>query len=224
MGACTNTQEMNWDYLYKNNFIFTKKLIEFSAVNNIKLIYASSASIYGKDSGNINEIKDSNSFKPLNYYAKSKFILDKFVEKNIKKNIPLVGLRYFNVYGPREPVKGTYAPVVGLFKRQKQNRNPITIVGDGLQRRDFTYISDVVDANIAAMETATRYGIYNVGTGKNYSMIDLVNLIDPGNTLPVNFIPSRPAEVKETLADISRTTKDLGWTPKFNLEEKINDY
>ena len=85
LGACTNTQETNWDYLYKNNFIYSKKLIEFSARKNIKLIYASSASIYGKKTGNFNEIKQLNSFKPLNYYAKSKLILDKFLFENIKK-------------------------------------------------------------------------------------------------------------------------------------------
>ena len=100
----------------------------------------------------------------------------------------------------------------------------MTIVSPGTQKRDFTYISDVVEANICAMNTNVHHKVYNVGTGKNYSMWELVKMIHGGPAAPVTFIPKRPAEVKETLADISETTKDLGWQPKHKLEDKINDY
>ena len=132
-----------------------------------------------------------------------------------------VVLRYFNVYGPREPIKGKYAPVVGLFKRQKHSGMPITIVGDGTQKRDFTYIDDVVEANIKAMSQSTpSFRIYNVGTGKNYSINEIAEMIGGEKV----FIDHRPAEVKETLADISLTTKELGWKPMFDLKEMIKRY
>ena len=122
--------------------------------------------------------------------------------------------RYFNVYGAREPLIGEYAPVVGLFKRQKLANSPLTIVGDGTQRRDFTYVSDVVEANIKAATQELSYGfrIWNVGCGKNYSINDIANMIGGERC----YIPRRPAEVHVTLADISDTVSELGWTPKYN--------
>jgi len=132
-------------------------------------------------------------------------------------------LRYFNVYGPREPVKGIYAPVVGLFKRQRDSGVPLTIVGDGEQRRDFTFIDDVVNANICAMNverSISAFDVYNVGSGKNYSINDIAKLV----TGDVTYIPARPAEVRETLADISKTVEELGWKPASDLEDKINAY
>ncbi len=105
LGACTNTLENNWDYLIKNNYIYTKKLAIFCARKNIKLIYASSASVYGKSSGFQDETKNINNFIPLNLYAKSKLKFDKFLLQNFKSNAKIIGLRYFNVYGGKEELK-----------------------------------------------------------------------------------------------------------------------
>jgi len=129
-------------------------------------------------------------------------------------------LRYFNVFGPREPLKGRYAPVIGLFKRQNKYGNPMTIVGDGEQRRDFTYISDVVEANIMAEKSDIKFGIYNVGTGKNYSINEIANFIGDHKI----YVDERPAEVRETLADIESTIQDIGWKPKHDLSHIINQY
>jgi len=101
----------------------------------------------------------------------------------------------------------------------------MTIVGDGNQKRDFTYIDDVVQSNICAMnlpENFSKFEIYNVGTGKNYSINEVANLVS-SDAERIN-ISSRPAEVRETLADIQKTSNDLGWSPKFSLEEKILSY
>jgi len=100
----------------------------------------------------------------------------------------------------------------------------MTIVSPGTQKRDFTYIDDVVNANICAMKASiiTNHKVYNVGTGKNYSMLELASLIQ--ETPSISFIPERPAEVHETLADISETIKDLNWTPAFKLENMIKSY
>ena len=135
-----------------------------------------------------------------------------------------VVLRYFNVYGPREPIKGQYAPVIGLFKRQFKNNQPLTIVGDGNQKRDFTYVDDVVDANIAALhQLQFKKRVYNVGTGVNYSINDIARMI-AGSDAEIERLPHRPAEVRETLADIKQTSEDLGWKPKTRLEDVITTY
>ena len=127
--------------------------------------------------------------------------------------------RYFNVYGPREPIKGPYAPVVGLFLRQKRAGEPLTIVGDGTQRRDFTHVIDVVEANMLAMKTKTTGHVFNIGTGINHSVIDLARMISD----IVKFIPPRPGEAKQTQADISKAEEHLGWSPTQNIVDYIKE-
>jgi UDP-glucose 4-epimerase len=128
-----------------------------------------------------------------------------------------ISLRYFNVYGPREPLKGEYAPVMGLFKRQKEAGKPMTIVGDGNQRRDFTHISDAVEANLLAAEKLSVTGPVNIGTGRNYSINELSEMI--GNDRV--YVPERVGETRETLADNSRARKELGWEPRVRLEDYL---
>ena len=131
-------------------------------------------------------------------------------------------LRYFNVYGEREPTKGQYAPVIGLFLRQKNAGQPMTIVGDGEQRRDFTYIKDVVDANILCMKCEGELSgeMFNIGTGKNYSINELADMVGGGN-YKVEFIPERKGESRVTLANRSKAENILGWFPKRDLEGYI---
>ncbi len=182
LGACTNTQEMNWDYLYENNFLFTKKLIEFSSINNKKLIYASSASVYGKNTGNIDEIKNLDNFKPLNYYSKSKILLDQFVKKNMKKKMQIIGLRYFNVYGLNENHKlGMASPIHSFFNQIKsKNKCKIFDKFDGYKKgehiRDFVSVKDCVLINIWAMKKKIQYPtILNVGSGKGHTFNFVAN-------------------------------------------------
>jgi UDP-glucose 4-epimerase len=208
---------------FEVNVVGTQRVLEWARINSVKrLIYSSTSSLYGH--------QNSIPFSPnmpadcLNPYSMSKWMGEQvFKLYNQLYGLPSITLRYFNVYGPREPIKGEYAPVVGLFKRQSKNNEFMTIVAPGTQRRDFTYIDDVVEANILAMKSSTvdiPFGIYNVGTGKNHSMIEIADMIGGKR----DVIPSRPAEVKETLADISETTKDLGWSPRYTLTEKIASY
>ena len=176
LGACTNKQETNWDYLYENNFLFTKKLIEFSSMNNKKLIYASSASIYGKNTDNTDEIKKLENFKPLNYYSKSKILLDQFVKKNIKKKMQIIGLRYFNVYGLNENHKLGMASPIHSFFNQIKSKNKCKIFDEfdgykkGEHKRDFVSVNDCVSINIWAMKKKIQYPtILNVGSGKGHT-------------------------------------------------------
>ena len=208
---------------FEVNVVGTQRVLEWSRINSVKrVIYSGTSSLYGHQ----NQIPFSPNMPAdcLNPYSMSKWMGEQVCKLYSQLyNVPSIVLRYFNVYGPREPIKGKYAPVIGLFKRQNSSGEPMTIVGDGKQRRDFTYIDDIVDSNICAMNASTvniPYGIYNVGTGKNYSINDIADMIGDNKKM----IASRPAEVQETLADIESTMRDLGWFPKYKLEDKINDY
>jgi len=143
--------------------------------------------------------------------------------------------RYFNVYGERQPLRGQYAPVIGIFLRQRAAGEPMTIVGDGEQRRDFTHVGDVVEANIkASVFTAPEYNVrdigscqvytnwewgqvYNIGTGRNYSVNEIASMMG-GET--VN-IPPRLGESRITLANVIKAREHLGWTPRVRLEDWI---
>ena len=208
---------------FEVNVIGTQRVLEWSRLHSVKrVIYSGTSSLYGKQ--NVIPFAPNMPADCLNPYSMSKWMGEQLCKLYSQLyGLPSIVLRYFNVYGPREPIKGEYAPVVGLFKRQHAAGEAMTIVGDGLQKRDFTYIDDVVEANILAMKSSVKkihHNIYNVGTGKNYSIQEIADMIGEDRIT----IPSRPAEVQETLADISDTIKDLKWTPKYSLEEKINSY
>jgi UDP-glucose 4-epimerase len=218
---------------FEVNVVGTQRVLGWSRIHSAKkVVYSGTSSLYGHQ--NAIPFQPNMPADCLNPYSMSKWMGEQVCKLYSQLyDLPTIVLRYFNVYGPREPIKGQYAPVVGLFKRQIKNGEPITIVLPGHQKRDFTYIDDVVDANICAMnvDNISNHNIYNVGTGKSYSMWHLRELLHtdlkktPGSRpYPVTLIPERPAEVFETLADISRTTKDLGWEPKYSLEDKINEY
>jgi len=131
-----------------------------------------------------------------------------------------VCFRYFNVYGERQPTRGQYAPVIGLFQRQVENGEPMTIVGDGLQKRDFTYVGDVAEANILAAKSDDEkiFGeVFNVGSGKNYSVLDIAEMIGD-NWI---HIPPRLGEARVSLADNSKIKNALGWEPTIDIAEWI---
>jgi len=130
-------------------------------------------------------------------------------------------LRYFNVYGKRQPIEGAYALVIGIFARQRLAGEPLTIVGDGEQRRDYTNVDDVVKANILAAESdkVGRGEVINIGSGKNYSVNDLAKIFGG----EVIHLPPR-IEPRETLADNSLAKKLLGWEPKVNLSDWLEQY
>jgi len=205
------------------NTVGTCTVLQCAREANVdKVIYSSTSSSYGRNPTPCTE----NMYEDcLNPYSVSKVA----GEKLCKMYTELYGLRtiifrYFNVYGERQPLRGQYAPVVGIFLRQKYNNEPLTIIGDGEQRRDFTYVKDVVDANIlCATKNAAKsaYGqVYNVGSGKNYSINEVAAMISD-NT--VN-IPMRPGESRATLASISKIQKTFGWVPKMNLKDWIDNH
>jgi UDP-glucose 4-epimerase len=181
-----------------------------------KVIFAGTSSVYG-DNG-ILPSKENFVPKPLNPYAQTKWQASQLGHAFSRGHyVPFVELRFFNVYGPRQSKEGNYALVMGIFFDQLRTGKELTITGDGQQRRDFVYIDDAVSAAIQAMqETATR-GIFNIGSGKSTSVSELASLISPCQT----YIPAKPGEVKETLADISRAKVMLNWRPQTPLKQGI---
>ena len=131
--------------------------------------------------------------------------------------MPALSLRLFNVYGPRSRTTGAYGAVFGVFLKQKLARTPFTVVGDGKQSRDFTFVSDVADAFVAAAGSTLSGEILNVGSGHTYSVNRLVELLGG----PVTYVPKRPGEPDSTFADISKITQKVGWKPKITLENGV---
>jgi len=184
-----------------------------------KVIYSSTSSAYGLK--NKPPQVETMYEDCLNPYSVSKVAGEKLCKMyNDLFGLQTITFRYFNVYGPREPLRGPYAPVVGLFLRQKKANEPLTVVGDGLQTRDFTHVSDVVEANISAMKSDCHGEIMNVGTGRNISILELAKLISDN----ITHIDARPGEARNTQANNTKIRALLGWSPKVKLEDYLNNY
>ena len=198
----------------------TINVLEFARRKEVKrILYTASSSCYGLPTSF--PTNENAAIDPQYPYALSKFLGEAslFHWSKVYK-LDAVSLRLFNVYGPRARTSGTYGAVFGVFLAQKYHGKQLTIVGDGSQTRDFTYVSDVVDALVVAAFSRTQHNVYNVGSGGTYSILDLANVINPGGKH--EFIPKRPGEPDCTFADISRITEDLNWRPQVSFENGVN--
>jgi len=182
-----------------------------------KIIYAASSSCYGIPDKY--PTSENSPILPQYPYALTKRLGEEIIFHfgNLFK-IPVVSLRLFNVYGPRARTSGTYGAVFGVFLAQKLAKKPFTVVGDGEQTRDFTFVDDVVNAFIEMLDTNIKNEIFNVGSGKTYSVNTLINLL--GSNKIVN-IPKRPGEPDCTFADISKILKKTKWKPKISFETGV---
>jgi UDP-glucose 4-epimerase len=204
----------------KTNVFGTATVLQCAREASVKrVVYSSTSSAYG-----INAVPNSEEQHDdcLNPYSVSKVSGEKLCFMYTRLfNLETVILRYFNVYGSRQPMKGQYAPVIGIFKRQKDAEEPLTIVGDGEQRRDFTHVDDVVDANILAAASDIPKDllgtVFNIGTGINYSINEIVKMY---NHESIN-IPPRPGEARETLANNSKARSVLAWSPQKQLADYL---
>jgi UDP-glucose 4-epimerase len=200
----------------QSNAVGTANVLELCRVNNVdRLIYSSTSSSYGKKALLPNQ--ETQPPDPLTPYSAAKVFGENLarVYYNLY-GLKTISLRYFNVYGDRQPVKGQYAPVIGLFLKQHYESKPLTVVGDGSQRRDFTHVSDVIQANILASEVESGFGeVYNIGYGSNYAILDIANMISND----IKFIPPRIGEMQETLASNTKFKDLTEWIPKVSLME-----
>jgi nucleoside-diphosphate-sugar epimerase len=199
----------------KVNTLGTVTVLECCAVNNVKrVIFSSTSSIYGNNRLPFDERMPPDCLTP---YAVSKLACENLCQLyNKVHDIDTVILRYFNVYGDRQPIHGSYATVIGLFLKQYWRGVPLSVIGDGSQRRDFTHIEDVINANMLALHYTNRHNgeVYNIGTGKSYSILEVAQLISD----KIEFVPKRNGELNATLADITKA-KVIGYYPSVKLED-----
>ena len=203
---------------YMANVQATLKLMEAcrNKPNIKKLVYAASSSCYGIPDQY--PTREDSEIKPEYPYALTKRMGEELVLHWGKLyKIPVISCRFFNVYGPRSRTSGTYGAVFGVFLAQKLASKPYTIVGDGKQTRDFTFVTDVVDAVYTASQSSIVNEVLNVGSGNHYSVNRLVELLGGEKT----YIPKRPGEPDCTFADITKIKTMLNWSPRVSLEDGV---
>lgn len=237
MGACSATTEKDFDFLYKNNFEYTKMLYEFCVKNQICFIYASSAATYGGGENGFNDQKGIGMLRPLNGYGYSKQLFDIWEEKQALKPKQCVGFKFFNVYGPNEYFKGNMASVIlhtfkqikdhgemGLFKSYKDG------IQDGEQKRDFIYVKDICNVIKFVFNNPNVNGLFNLGTGKARTFYDLAvaTFHAMGMKPHIRFV-DMPETLREkyqyyTQANIEKL-RNAGYREKFyTLEDGAKDY
>lgn len=237
LGACSSTTERNADYLMDNNFRYSKDLAVYSIKNKIRFIYASSAATYGDGSNGYNDDESQlEKLRPLNIYGYSKHLFDLWLKRNNLLG-KVVGLKYFNVYGPNEYHKGDMRSVVHkafeqvrdtgkvkLFKSYKSDYN------DGEQKRDFIYVKDAVDITLFFLEHRDKNGIYNVGTGNAQTWIELVTALFDAMNKPINIeFVEMPIEIRDkyqyfTEANLKKL-RAAGYNKTImNVQQGVSDY
>jgi UDP-glucose 4-epimerase len=201
------------------NVTGTVNVLEASRRAGIKkFVYAASSSCYGIP--DTYPTPETSPIRPEYPYALTKYLGEQCVMHwGQVYRLPVVSLRLFNVYGPRIRTYGTYGPVISIFTAQKLAGKPYTVVGDGTQTRDFTFVTDVVDAFIKAAGSPVHDEIFNVGSGGTYSINRMVELMGG----PVTHIPKRPGEPDCTYADITKIGKVLGWHPQVSFETGMGE-
>lgn len=238
MGACSDTTELNMDYLYENNTLYTNALIDYARRKSIPICYASSAATYGAgEQGYLDDHKMIPKLKPLNKYGYSKQLTDEWLLKQKAKPAHWYGIKFFNVFGPNEYHKGKMSSVVfqafnqinevgevKLFKSHKKGYQ------DGMQLRDFVYVKDVVRGMVSLVRGKKSSGIYNMGTGKARSFKDLVTATFKAMKKPVKIkYIDMPDNLRNqyqyyTQADMSKFTKKLAKFKFDTLESSVKDY
>lgn len=183
-----------------------------------RFVYAASSSCYGIP--DVYPTPETAPAKPQYPYALTKYVGEQYVlHWQQVYGLPALSLRFFNVFGPRHRTTGAYGAVFGVFLAQKLAGQPYTIVGDGEQTRDFTYVTDIADALVTAAASPETGKVYNVGSGGTYSVNSLIDLLG-GERI---YIPKRPGEPDCTFADITKITRELGWRPKVKFADGVRE-
>ena len=207
------------DEYFDVNVNGTENIFKLAKEYGFKVVYASSSSVYGNPKKiPINEDDDR---KPINPYAETKLDGEVLAKKYSEMNVRVIGLRYFNVFGPRQSKE--YAGVIKLFLEKIKQKIPPKINGDGLQTRDFVHIDDVVRANILAMDSNIKHEFFNVGTGNSISILELANAIIRASSLSLEPIhgPELSGDVRATQADTTLIRKLLNWEPTIRLDDWV---
>lgn len=201
---------------YTNNVIGTEQVVNAAKTYSIKVVFSSSAAVYGESS---KALQENSSTNPKSPYAENKLDGE---NQLLRSGQPHIALRYFNVYGPGQSAQ--YAGVITTFITRALNKEDLIIYGDGNQTRDFIFIDDIVDANIAAMNyRGKNFEIFNIGSGEKISIMELAsNIIRlTGSTSRIKFCSSRSGDIHHSVADISKAREILQWKPKISFEEGL---
>lgn len=203
----------------KANILGTVNVFKAASDSGVKrVVFASSSSVYGNQKEL--PLREDMTPGPISPYALQKLVGEQLAElfTNLY-NIPIISLRYFNVFGPRTDLDSDYSLVIGKFLKQRSQNKPLTIFGDGEQTRGFCYVDDVVEANVRAMKSEKLKGgeVINIGSERSYSVNFLAKLISE----EIQYLPSRPGDVLHTKADITLAKNLLDWEPKTSFEEGI---
>ncbi|URJ23910.1 ADP-glyceromanno-heptose 6-epimerase [Blochmannia endosymbiont of Camponotus sp.] len=228
-GACSSTTEWDGKYMMENNYQYSKDLLFYCVKNKIPFIYASSASVYGKDT---RVLLQSHTYEqPMNIYSYSKFLFDQYVRAILPKVASQVcGLRYFNVYGPCEAHKGSMASIIfQLYQQIISKKHPTLFIGSKQLKRDFIHIEDIVDINLWAWNNNIS-GIFDCGTGKSESFECIANIVLSffDQNVTIKYI-SMPKQIRDhyqifTQANISQL-REAGYCKKFiDLNQGICRY
>ena len=204
-----------------NNVVSTMNVLECSRIHNVKkFMFSSTSAVYGNSI--FNPSVETNSVQCLNTYSISKYSGEQLCKMYYELyGLKTVMFRYFNVFGEGQHKTGQYAPVMQIFKTQKENDQPLTVIRPGYQTRDFVHVSDVVYANVlASQRDIENYGeVFNVGTGERTEIQDVANLISDYQVM----IPERAGEVLHSTANIDKIQEALGWRPSINVMDWIRD-
>jgi UDP-glucose 4-epimerase len=203
---------------YRSNVGGTIAVLEAArAAGTQRFLYAASSSCYGIPDHY--PTPETAEIRPQYPYALTKWLAEQSVlHWGQVYGLPVISLRLFNVFGPRSRTSGTYGAVFGVFLAQKLAGEPFTVVGNGTQTRDFTFVSDVAEAFLAAETSDVAGEVFNVGTGNPQSVRRLVELLGGGGTVT---LPVRPAEPDTTHADISKIRRMIGWEPRVSFEDGV---
>lgn len=194
----------NPENTFQSNITATFKILELAKKNNSKVIFAGTCCSYYD--------------QYANPYAFSKSVGEQLCKLyNKTYNLPVAITRFFNVYGPRQIETGPYSTLIGIFKKQKENGEKLTITGTGKKKRDFIHVDDIVSGLIAMSKDSWNAEIFNLGTGVSYSVNDIAKIFK----CPTIYIPERQGEAHRAVADISFTKEKLKWEPKVNIKEYI---
>lgn len=226
LASITDTTVTDQDLMMRKNVDGFRNILEYAYDEECTVVYASSASIYGNVKGSV-PLKENRGSSPENVYAFSKHIMDNIaMEFSEKAGIKVVGVRYFNVYGPRESHKGKFASMIyQLYLHMKSGNRP-RIFKWGQQKRDFVYVKDAVEATIIASK-APKSTIYNVGSGQATSFNEIIQLLN--QNLGTNYEPEYfdcPYDFYQefTQADMSKIKEELGFVPKYSIQRGIKEY
>jgi len=221
--ALTNVSESfsKQEEYFDVNVNGTRNIFEISKELGIRVVHASSSSVYGDV--NTIPIKEDFPLNPLHPYGKTKLECEILAKKFSMEGFQVIGLRYFNVFGIGQTE--SYAGVITKFLNRLRQRKPPIVNGDGKQTRDFVYVNDVVKANYSAMKSDVKFGFFNIGSGKSISIVDLAQMMIDASGLSIKPIFHEPVsgDAKLSQADVSLARKELGWVPESSLENWIKE-